>query len=365
MDIFSLDRTSYMNGRLINNIESCLWIERYLEGGEFTITGDPTPQFRSDLAVGTLLSHVDTKEVMIVTSHEIDESKDDEVKLVIKGISVEKYMMLNRFITMGSTFGLNDPTSDAPHEFTLLSNMLWIQAVILMEDFLESSIMGTAENFPNLNVTTTLSGGGFPQERVVKRGVLYPEVIRLLKSGDYGIKVVRPTVAGDTTLDLIVHAGADLRTSVQFTWIGGDVEKARYYWSIDKDKNSAYVVAKYYGLRIRPSGVTGWDLRVMGVDASDWETKYVEPSGLELARIDAILTARGNEGLSDNNKAEIIDATISPNSRWVYRRDYNVGDIVYVIGNHGVSAPMRVTEFAENMDESGESGYPTLSVLES
>jgi hypothetical protein len=54
---------------------------------------------------------------------------------------------------------------------------------------------------------------------------------------------------------------------------------------------------------------------------------------------------------------------VTPNSGKRYRADYNIGDIVYVIGNYDIAQKMRVTEYAEIEDENGEVGYPTLSML--
>jgi hypothetical protein len=58
-----------------------------------------------------------------------------------------------------------------------------------------------------------------------------------------------------------------------------------------------------------------------------------------------------------------MEATISKNSRYAYRKDYIVGDIVYVVGNYGVSQKMRVIENVEVQDATGSFSYPTLKVL--
>jgi hypothetical protein len=46
-----------------------------------------------------------------------------------------------------------------------------------------------------------------------------------------------------------------------------------------------------------------------------------------------------------------------------FRVDYNIGDIVYVVGDYGVSQKMRVTEYAEILDENGSSAFPTLELV--
>ena len=50
-------------------------------------------------------------------------------------------------------------------------------------------------------------------------------------------------------------------------------------------------------------------------------------------------------------------------SRALYRKDYDLGDIVTVIGSYDETTKKRITEYIESEDEHGESSYPTLSAV--
>jgi hypothetical protein len=74
------------------------------------------------------------------------------------------------------------------------------------------------------------------------------------------------------------------------------------------------------------------------------------------------MQVRGRIAIDNQNRVTIVKSDISSVTPYQYRTDYNVGDLVTLDGNFGVSAVMRVIEYVEIEDESGESGHPTLSV---
>ena len=76
------------------------------------------------------------------------------------------------------------------------------------------------------------------------------------------------------------------------------------------------------------------------------------------------MQARGILALLSQNDLVLVKPELESNAEsYVYRQDYNIGDIVTVIGNYGVQSKMRVVSYVEIEDENGETGYPTLSVV--
>ena len=88
-------------------------------------------------------------------------------------------------------------------------------------------------------------------------------------------------------------------------------------------------------------------------------------SSADLALAERVLTQRGNQALGNQRRTQFLETSINPTNRYQYRRDYNIGDIVFVRGNYNVSQLMRVVEFAEFEDETGEVGVPTVKPLAS
>jgi hypothetical protein len=353
MDIFTLDKEFYQNGEIVNDIDTILWVERYRQAGEFTITADATTQVKEQIPVGSLISHSDTLEMMYVENHEIDESNYEEKKLIITGRSVEAVVMENRVVMLNYS-GLKEKAIDEDHDDTDILYILASQDV-------------RAQVF---NVVPIYDGNEIdPRERTIPFGELYKNVVDILSSFDGGIRTERPTPLGfhPTTMDWVVHTGNDVRPSVNFDWSSKDVEKARYLWSDKVYRQMAYVASQYIGVLIGNAGgvPSGWDLRLMYVDASDYN-QWISPATnpTEYDAMVRTLEARGLDALGKQRYNTIVDATISKDSQWKYRTHYNMGDIVFVRGNYGISQPMRVTEYAESRDaKSGESGFPTLSAL--
>ena len=48
-------------------------------------------------------------------------------------------------------------------------------------------------------------------------------------------------------------------------------------------------------------------------------------------------------------------------TRYTYRVDYNMGDVVAVEGNFGLRERRRVVEFVEIVDDTGSVGLPTFA----
>ena len=124
MDIFTLEhvRSSYKNGASVNGLRKKQWVERYLEPGEFTLIGEPTDQLREQLAIGTLISHIDTKEVMIVEDHTIEERSGSAPIFTITGRSLDSFAE-SRVVTDNS-MGFNGPNDDGPPK-TLYDGTAW------------------------------------------------------------------------------------------------------------------------------------------------------------------------------------------------------------------------------------------------
>jgi hypothetical protein len=362
MDIVTLHPTNYRPVKLIQNLKSVEWIERYNEPGEFTITAEPTPTLMTDLALGALISHVDTLDMMMVESHMIDESKnsDDPAVIEIKGRSL--FAFLENRIASGNNFSQKNPVSEDINLYDFLPRTTVANLVVLLQDQITSGIISSSDRLFNTTVSATFTGTDTTKDMVVKRGQLYSEVVKLLEQIDAGLKVTRPPQGTTQNALWQVHKGVDVSDNVIFASEFGDLEKTKYFWSQKNWKNSALVVGAYTSKVMRAAGLGGTDMRVLYVDASDYDFKPTD-SAADLLLADNVLTRRGDEALAENRKQVLIETSIVPNSRYKYRKNYNIGDIVYIAGNYGISSKMRVVEYAEFWDESGETGVPTVKSI--
>jgi hypothetical protein len=365
MDVMVIDRTTYKNGEVIrrNAYKSLLWVERYLDPGEFKIIATPSDYLIKKLYRGALITHVDTREVMIVENHQIKDKKTATPTLTISGRSLDSFLE-NRMAVLNNQAVANSGTKEN-NLYNLFPANSWEQARLLIRDHIFSTfqLLSAMDNLPNVTVVSTVSGNETEQlERIIKRGQLDKAVREILALSGSGLKIMRP-IGGETLLQFVIHQGVDRTNDILFSYDAGDIEEAEYLWSNKKRYNGALIAGQYYSYVLRPTGVTGYDVRMLYVDASDYDVSPVNKTTLQLEAMDKVLKNIGLTEMGPQQDAEIVDATISSTTKYKYRTDYEVGDLVYLSGNYGVNAPMRVTEFAESEDEDGYSGIPTLSSI--
>lgn len=368
MDFFIVSPSNpqlYKNGTPINGIRQATWIERYREGDEFTIEGKASDNLLEQIPIGSLISHLETRHLMVVENHEVVDELGSESLVKITGRGFDTF--LEHRVAVANNFPMFNPVTEEKFVYDLVVAPSWDQAVELIREHTQSTyqLLDGMDNIPGINVyaTNVLDSDATQIVRAIKPGNVYQRVLEILAYSDLGIKTLRPT-AGIFTLDMIIHGGAIKYTTVKFT--GEDIAKADYLWSNKSYKNGAIVQGKFVTKVIRPVGLAGLDVKMLYVDATDFENKPANSgTGTDFgvnSFNEGVLTARGEDALRARNKVQISNVKISSNTSFQYRKHYDIGDIVMVVGNYGATEPMRVTEYVELYDkQNGKSGYPTLS----
>lgn len=82
----------------------------------------------------------------------------------------------------------------------------------------------------------------------------------------------------------------------------------------------------------------------------------------DLAALDEALEQKGKEELSKYKALQAIDGEISQTTAYRYGIDYQLGDIVEMRNDDGLTNRMRVTEQINVDDAQGERAYPTLAL---
>ena len=382
MDIFKFNSmTPPSNGQIIEGLTSKMWIERFNEAGEFTLIAPVASGVREKLPPGTFVSHTNTREVMVVENHEINDTKGKESEIKITGRSWIS-ILEQRIVGANQTFPTGYTTVQ---EYILSQSEPWYQALNLIRDHISvNHVLNVTDIIPNVTLFTYLTVGNQASYRRygTPRKDLYVCLTELLKENNLGVKVTRPgpwapipTPPAPNDLILEVYVGADRSTTgflatlggaVVFSWDAEEVVSADYLWSNKKKKTAALLTGKWVESYFdsQPS-VGGYNKRVMAIDASyldDW--MQTSPSGADRDNVTNAMSTLGSAVVSTQNDVIITKAEITKEgTKNIYRDDYWVGDIVTVSGDYDVSSPMRVVEYVEIEDETGESGYPTLATL--
>lgn len=356
---FTTDPTVLERGEAINGAKSIMWAERYSDSGEFEITSQLSSGLREFLPLGTLISHIDTLEVMIVENHEISEDNAEDPTLTITGRSFDSYLD-NRIVGLAQARANSTVT-----EYALTPDWIYNQVVKLINDHIYNANVN--DNLVNVVATTLLtSTTGVNEARSLKRGSLLKQVRELLAIEDLGLKTIRRNTFGveGSPMQTImsVYKGVNRSATVSFSWKAGDLDSTEYLFSNKKLKNSALVQGRYVNTVV-DLGPTKYERRIMLVDASDIDGNLgAPPTGGTLTTVLQKMTTRGQQELMSQKNVTISRTDISDTTKYRYRKDYNVGDLISLDGNFGIIATMRVVEFVEIEDENGESGHPTLAV---
>jgi Siphovirus ReqiPepy6 Gp37-like protein len=354
------------SGQIIQGAISKMWTERYRDPGEFEIKAPLSSGLREFLPLGTLISHTDSVEVMIVENHEIKEKGKEDPQLVITGRSVETFLE-NRIV------GMNRVRATVYVEEYILP--VWnpkFQATKLINDHISPTYTYSPDdalsNFYGV-VDTSIPTLPDAEAMTISHGTnVHKALLDFITNYDWGIKTVRRNAFGnmpgaDTESWIWVYQGADKTKNVTFSWKGGDLESAEYLFTQKRSKNTAIIIGRYCWAVVDTPGFTKYNRRMMLVDGDDIDGYLdTKPSGALFPEITKKMRTRGAAALKANNSHAITRTDITNITRFRYRQDYDVGDLVSLDGNFGQMATMRVVEYVEIEDENGESGHPTLDI---
>lgn len=365
------------NAEVVNGLNSKMWIERYREAGEFTFVADATAAMRNALPIGSLVSHVDTAEVMVVENHEVTDQKGQKPLLTVTGRGFETFWE-NRVVHGDMPYPNSAPPVPDPFPIPVSYQG---KAISILKEY---SPDGGIELWqPEMRIRhVQIFGVADLVEDIdpwVLPGVSYTRLLEVLELGGLGIKVFRPgnyhvakyplgdflDFSTDSLISLVIHKGADKTSRLVFSHDTGEIENAEYLWSNKKLKNAAIVQGKSkHWAAVIPPGVEGFDLRILLVDATNIDVGDF-PTPEELAALYAAMEQRGRDALVRQKEVALTKAQVSKNADLaLYRKDFDVGDIVTVSGAYGEPVPMRISEFVEIEDENGETGQPVLELLQ-
>lgn len=376
MDLFRANLTtsgSMTEGILVGPRINATWVERYRDHSIFDISAYVHTGIRELLPIGSVISHVDSNIPMIVENHEITSKKNEIPVVKLSGRGFET-ILENRIV--GSAKAM--PHSGRTQEYTIGAYRSWNQIRTLIRNHITPGVTPNVnDEMPNLEVYTDLGAGpGTSEERTIARGDLYSEVVKLLAVDKLGMYVHRPRIGSpastDTNSVIVIHGGVnrydnvDTSKNVVFSFSKDELDSADYLWSNQKLKTQCDVTSKWFQVRVQSKSATGYNRRIMHIDASDIDEKWeAAPDGGWPAWIMSQMTLRGREALAKQHDIALIKADASRNTvNSVFRKNYYLGDIVRVAGEYRESGPMRVTEYAEIEDSNGTIGYPTFSSIE-
>jgi hypothetical protein len=150
-------------------------------------------------------------------------------------------------------------------------------------------------------------------------------------------------------------------------YVDGSYYRMRVFDAQIYDANQFAWLQRNYpeGHLVTIDGVNYW--RDTDVRVADLETTPPEDNtNCTFYRIvyNMYLLARGAENLSEYGKVITFEGSVVPDVTFVYKEDYNLGDVVTVVNEYGITASARIAEVVEVLDDRGYSLEPKFEYQE-
>lgn len=358
MELYTLDpllRREYV----VDKFESLIWTERFLTHGDFQLDIYSTYRTRSLLKPDTYLAMNKSNYVMRVENVEDDVNSDGQKILVVKGRSIEA--ILKDRVAKES---LADTTTSP--KWTLTDTPGAVMRKIF-HDICVTGILDVGDKIPFINEGTFVGASTIaepidPVTVELEPMTVYDALTQIGSVWNLGFRILRQYDMSKLWFD--VYTGNDrttaqtVRPAVIFAPGFDNLQNTKELTSIEGAKNVAYVYSPagfqmVYAPGVDPE-VEGFERHVLTVNASDITAENPD--------VTSALAQRGYEELAKNRTFQAFDGEISQRSKYIYGRDYNLGDVVETRNTDGVTNNMRVTEQIFVEDREGERSYPTLEL---
>lgn len=343
MNLYVLNK-SYEPVAVIDAFKSLIWTKRYYTCGDFELYIPADENLLQYLQNDYFLIRDDDDSAMIIEELEIQTDVENGDYYIVSGRSIES--VLKRRIVRWQTV-IN--TADVVQGLK--------QLIVTHTGNGDSS---DNRAIPGLVIDDSLT----VSETLIAQitgDVLLDAVSSICTRFGIGLKMV----LSGSTLTLSFYQGSEV--DVIFSPEFDNMINSKYVRDYTNLANFAVVAGEGEGTsRVTVSMASGtlqsgFALREMYVDARDLSTNNGEISNQNYSQM---LLERGYEQLAEHDVVQSFEAEIEPQTSFVYKTDYNLGDIVTVTNEYGVTAKPRIVEIIESWDDTGYSAIPTFEALE-
>lgn len=334
---------------IIDNYNSLIWVKRYCNCGDFELCIPAHDELLNYLKPDYFLIREDDDTVMVIEKMHIKTDVEDGDFFIVSGRSFESVLLrrivLSQKIIQTTSFiaGMQDlvtfcTTTEhlGPHDTEY-------------------------RNIPGLTVDTSFDLTTNLNTQFTG-DTLLAAIIAICSPLQIGFKI---TLSG-STLTLSFYQGQEV--DVTFSPEFDNLVNSDYYFDTTNYATAAFAYGEGEGSSRARAGYNshgrwgGLKRRELYVDARDISSNNGEIPWLEYLDM---LTERGKQKLFiEHDITQSFEAEIEPNITYRYKEDYNLGDIVTVTNEYGVTAKPRIVEIIESWDETGYKVVPTFEELE-
>lgn len=367
MDLYTFD-ANFQRDQVVEKYSSLIWTERYSDSGECVLDYPQNSTTAELIREGVFLGIEGSPEIVIIDTLSIKEGV-----ITASGKTLVEFLKQRIFRTTWQTVfdSWDAPTSSAAAICSIIIRDMCTPGGIMASGDVTPSD-GIDEVVPGLNAFG-LSAVGDPIQVSIPFGNVYDAIKSLCNLDNIGFRIVPDDITSsagilnfDTYRGLDRTSDQDVNELVIFEPALDSLAEIEELRSTTDWKNVAYAWAANMpdqasiGYAVVPGPTpTGFDRRTLMVDASD-----IDATGYLDADLKAILDQRAANALVNNNYIRTTDGKIISHGPFLYGDAFSLGDIVELRNENSFAQKARITEYIRAEDNTGESAYPTLSIVD-
>lgn len=361
MEVYVLD-SLLRRTEVVDRFTSLIWTERYSSAGDFELTLPSTPGNRDLFTPETWLALNESFRCMKVET--VQDTFDEEGKklLSVKGPSIELPLLENRV-----AFNVKDD---------LVTNPKWVItdapadiARKVFTDICVTGVLDTDDVLPFIASVAILPDDTIPEPAdevtiEIEPDTVYSVIKQICEPYDLGFRLIRNYDLSQLAFD--IYTGSDRttgQTALPAVIFSRDLDNLKSSTKLESTagvKNIAYVYSnlgfeEVVATDVDPS-VDGFERKILVVKMDDFD------EGTSAGIVTAMMQQKGQEELAKCRPFLGYDGEVTQKSQYKYGVDYQLGDLVEMQEDNGISSIVRVTEQIFVSDAEGDRSYPTLSI---
>lgn len=378
MEFMVLDK-NYDGIAMIDTFTSAIWTVRYDEAGDFEIYTPVRLDYIQAMQIGNYLWNRDSDRLMVIETVEIETDAEEGPQLIITGRSLES-ILDRRIVTSSQNFSGN------------LQSVLF---AIIQNEVISS---GATRRIPGFSLKTSSDSRITSisiSELSIRGENVYDVVCSLCQANKVGWRIL-PKGAGGFEFELYVGVDRSYAQSVNpyvtFSPSFENLLNSNYIKSFKSYKNSIYAVGTYqkevilqnkykddngewvveeqttyeeaevvtwqYSDTATPSGLARREMFIDNGGVNDGE------QGGEYATWNAVNKEKAIAELGEHQTTTAFEGELEATRQYIYGEDFNIGDIVQVENEFGITGTVYISEIVFSQDANGITITPTFTSTE-
>lgn len=334
---------------VIDSFTSLIWCKRYFDIGALDLEIEATTETLATFKRGYYITRDDDDAIFRIEAIELDTTNDEGNSLIIGAVDCKK-ILNQRIIWDQVNWGAG--TVEDFIRYLVLYNVVNVPFARKILNF---------EMQPKKGFTETI-------EQQVTYDLLGDKIIEICKAYGYGWKILFFNNAFHFDLYKGLDRSIDqsANSKVIFSPEYENLTSSRYNEDTSDYRNVALVAGEGEGVERKKRTVgsaTGLDRYELFVDASGISRNEGTEEEIDLPDYYEALINEGKGKLAEHIVTTSFEGEVNSDS-YRYKTDYDLGDIVTVKNQYGITVNARITEVIETWDNEGYTCEPKFEYLE-